>query len=178
MTGNGPSILVVAGDDSERARIAATISEAGFAVTATAKRSGALAALTRQRFTAIVSALRSDDGSEFLRQARRCQPGLAAVLVLAPPALHVDAMDDVSVVKRPLDPRRLLRCVFELVLREGGPGDGLHSRAAELGIAAAQLACLDHRRAVAERSGRGCLARRLTRQIGQVRSACRGLAGA
>ncbi|HTV87662.1 MAG TPA: hypothetical protein VME41_01485 [Stellaceae bacterium] len=178
MAGSGPSILAVAGDSRERAAIASTISEAGFVVAAVAEPFGALAALADRQFAALVSALPWDDGDELLRRARRQQPGLPMVLVLAPAALHVDETDSIMIVKRPLDPRQLLGCVFELVLRDAGASIGLGSRVAELGIAAAQLACLDHRRTAAARSGRGCLARRLTRQIGQVRSACRGLAGA
>jgi DNA-binding response OmpR family regulator len=177
MAGNRPNILVLAADARERTGIAATIGEAGFAVIAAADAAAALAALARQEVALVVVALRADDGGDVLRQARRRQPGLPAVLVLAPAALRLAEADDATIVKRPLDPRQLLGCVFELVLRDAAPGHGRHSRAAELGIASAQLACLDHRRRVAERSGHGCLARALTRQIGHVRSACRGLAG-
>jgi DNA-binding response OmpR family regulator len=176
MAGNGPNIMVVAGDARERARIAATISEAGFAVIAAADPSGIWATLGHPDFAAAVLAPQSDAAAELLQEARRRQPGLPAVLVLAPAALRLFELDGATIVKRPLDPRQLLGCVFELVLREVGPGAGWHSRAAELGIAAAQLACLDSRRTIAAASGRDCLERRLTRQIGHVREAWRSLA--
>jgi DNA-binding response OmpR family regulator len=193
MAGIGPNILVVAGDDRERARIAAPISEAGFAVIAAAEPCGALEALRRQRFAAAVLAPQTDEGDDWLHQVRHRQPGIPAVLVLSSAALHlIDEEEDATIVKRPFDPRQLLGCVFELVLRDGGSvgadvgagvsgsgsgsGNGRHSRAAELGIAAAQLACLHYRRTAAAAAGRGWLAQDLTRQIGRARSAVRGLA--
>lgn len=182
MAGSGPDILVVAGDSRERARIAAPISEAGFTVTAAAEPCGAWDALRRRRFAAAVLAPQSEKAEIWLRQARRLQPGLLGVLVLAPAALHLIAEEqDVTIIKRPFDPRQLLGCVFELVLRESGGngvGDGPHNHAAELGIAAAQIACLRYRRTAAAAAGRGWLAQDLTRQIGWARSAFRGLATA
>jgi DNA-binding response OmpR family regulator len=170
---NAPAILIATGDARERARIAATISDAGFAVVAAAEPCGALAALARHRFAAAVFAPRPDDGGDLLRRARCLQAGLPAVLVLAPAALHLAHEDGATIVKRPFDPRQLLGCLFELVLRDGDDGPGhwrQHSRhAAELGIAAAQLACLSHRRTVAAACGRSWLAQDLTHQIGQVR---------
>jgi DNA-binding response OmpR family regulator len=177
MAGNGPNILVVAGDSRERAHIAATISETGFAVTAAAEPLGGLEALRRQRFAAAVLAAQGDDGSEWLRQARYCQPGLPVALVLPPTALHLIDEEAATIVKRPFDPRQLLGCVFELVLRDGEMRNWRHSQAAELGIAAAQLACLHHRRTLATASGRGRLALDLTREIGQLRSAFGDRAG-
>jgi len=85
-----------------------------------------------------------------------------------------------GLVKRPLDPRRLLGCVVELVLREDDVAAPVprHSTAAELGIAAARLACLYNRHSVAAAAGAARLAHDLKRQIGEVRSTCHGLAGA
>jgi DNA-binding response OmpR family regulator len=178
MPGNEPNILVVAADSRERGRLAATISDAGFAVFAVAEPSGALAAFDEQDFAAAVLAPQTDDGTALLREARRRQPGLPTVLVLPPAALRLVEADGATIVKRPLDPRQVLGCVFEIVLRDAPPGCAPHSRAAELGIAAAQLACLDNRRTTAAASGQGCLERRLTRQIGHVRDACRSLTDA
>jgi hypothetical protein len=62
------------------------------------------------------------------------------------------------------------------VLRDGGLSDRQHGHVAELGIAAAQLACLHHRRTVATASGCGRLAQDLTHQIGQVSNVFRDLA--
>jgi DNA-binding NtrC family response regulator len=175
MAGSRPNVLVVAADGRERARISSTISDAGFAVIAAAEPYGALEALRREHFAAAVLAPQSEEGGEWLRQARYRQPGLPALLVLAPAALHLVDEDDTTIVKRPFDVRQLLGCVFELVLADSGPGNGRHSHAAELGIAAAQLACLHYRRTVAAAAGRGGLAQDLTRQIGQAHNAFRGL---
>jgi DNA-binding NtrC family response regulator len=168
-----PHILVAAGDRRERGRIAATIAEAGFSVTEAAAPGGALAALAAQNFAAIVWAPQNADGGQFLRQARRRRPGLSVVLVLAPAAMPPAEAGGAAIVERPLDPRRLLGLVFDMVLRDEGSGDARERRAAELGIAAAQLACLDHRRAAAERSGSGGLARDLARRIAEIQGASR-----
>jgi len=170
-----PNILVAAGERRERGRIAATIADAGLWVTQAAAPGGALAALAEQDFAALVLAPPTNDGGKFLRQARLRRPGLPVVLVLAPAALPPAAAGRVAIVKRPIDPRRLLGSVFEVVLWSGGPGEARHRRDAELGIAAAQLACLDHRCAAAERAGRGGLAGDLRRQMGEVQRASRAL---
>jgi DNA-binding NtrC family response regulator len=174
MTGIGPNILVVASDGHERAHIVATLGDAGFAVIAASGVSGALAALARDDCAVAVLAPQADDIALF-RAAQRWRPALPVVLVLPPAARRIADTGDVTIVRRPFDPRQILGCVFELVLREGPPAVRQHSRAAEFGIAAAQLACLDSRRTLAAAAGRDCLERRLTRQIGRVREACRGL---
>ena len=53
-----------------------------------------------------------------------------------------------------------------------------HGNAAELGIAAARLACLCNRRTVAAAAGAARLAQDLTRQIGEMRTTYRSLTGA
>lgn len=178
MAGSRPSILVLAGDGHERTRISATISEAGFSVVAAAEPHGAREALGRQRFVAAVLAPRSDEGNDWLREARSLQPGLPALFVLAPAAFHSVDEDHARIVKRPFDCRQLLGCVFELVVSDSWSGQGHHSHAAELGIAAAQLACLHHRRTLAVAAGSPGAAQDLTRQIGQVRSTFRGMVAA
>jgi DNA-binding response OmpR family regulator len=171
-----PNILVVAGDSRERARVAATISETGFTVFAAAELGGALDALRRRNFAVGVLAPPTDASAEWLRQLRHQQPALPAVLVLAPAALRLIDAEEATIVKRPFDPRQLLGCVFELVLRDCGSNNEPHSRVAELGIAAAQLACLHHRRTAATASGRGRLAQDLAHEIGRVSSVFRDLA--
>ena len=115
-----------------------------------------------------------------MAELRPLQPGLPIVLVVDPMATHAFDEDCATVVKRPLDPRRLLGCVVELVLRTGdSPAPApRHNTAAELGIATARLACLYNRHSAAAATGAARLAHDLKRQIGEVRSTCRGLAAA
>ncbi|MGC2415119.1 MAG: hypothetical protein WA459_20780, partial [Stellaceae bacterium] len=77
-----PTILVVDDDWDERTVIASVLREVGFGVVAAAHDRGARAAMTRQGFAAAVIALRGGDGVGFLRQARRWQPGLKALIVI------------------------------------------------------------------------------------------------
>ncbi len=170
-----PNILVVADDHRERWRIAATIADAGFSVRAAADPGSALRAFAHQDVAAIVLAPQSEDCGRLVRQARLCRPGLPIILVPAPAAMPPAEAGGAAIVNRPLDPRRLLGSVFELVLQGERPDDARDRRDAELGIAAAQLACLDCRRTAAERSGSGGLARDLRRRIGEVQSTSRAL---
>jgi DNA-binding response OmpR family regulator len=169
MAGRRPSILVVGHDRRERGAIAAVLREAGFAVAAAPDR-GARALLARRRFAAAVIALPGDGGVEFQRHLRRGHPGLPALIVGAPEATRLADPDDDMPVTRPPDPCELLGRVFELVLHEAGDGTPHHSHAAELGIAAARIACLDSRLSAAMAAGAQVLARDLTRQIGQARA--------
>ncbi len=176
MADERPSILVVAVDRHERGLIATVLRGAGFAVVAAAAQRGAWAAMGRERFAAAVIALPDGEGSGFLRQARCRQPDLPALVVVEPAALPLVDEDCATLVKRPIDPRRLLGCAFELVLRGAEPATAPdHGHAAEFGIAAAKLACLDNRRAAAAAAGASRLAHDLTRQIGETRVLCRGL---
>ncbi len=175
MAGERPTILVVDDDRDERAMIAAALRDAGFAVAAPAHDRAARAAMTRQRFAAAVIALPEAGGVAFQRHARRQQPGWRAVIAIEPKANRFVDQDDDTLVTRPFDARQLLGCVFELVLREGGEAPH-HGHAAELGIAAAELACLDSRRTAASAAGAQGLAHDLTRQIRQTRAMHRRLA--
>jgi DNA-binding response OmpR family regulator len=178
MAGQRPGILVVDDDRDERAVIASVLREAGFAVVAAAPDRSARIAMTRECFAASVIALPEGDGVEFLRHARRWQPGLKALIVIEPAAIRFVDEDDDTLVTRPLDARRLLGCVFELVLREDEDTPPHHGHAAEFGIAAAKLACLDSRRTAAAAAGASRLAHELTRQIGETRAKHNGLAAA
>jgi DNA-binding NtrC family response regulator len=176
MAGTGPSILVIADDRHERELIGSTLREAGFAaVSATA---GESVAVPGRHFAAAVVALSEEDAPAAVAALRALQPGLPTVLIVDPAAARPFEEDCATVVKRPLDPRRLLGCVVELVLREDDVGAPAPrpSTAAELGIAAARLACLYNRHSAAAAAGAARLAHDLKRQIGEVRSTCRGLA--
>jgi hypothetical protein len=86
--------------------------------------------------------------------------------------------DCATLIRRPFDPRQLLGCMFALVLREDEqPGAaGCGHAAAEFGIAAAKLVCLQNRRIAAAAAGASRLAQDLTRQISETAALHRGLA--
>jgi DNA-binding response OmpR family regulator len=173
MADTRPTILVVDDDPDERAAVGAVLRDAGFAVVATAHDRGARAAMMRKRFAAAIIALPEEDGLAFRRHARRRQPGLKALIIIEPAATRFFDHPDDTLLARPFDVRRLLGSIFELVLREGGDQTPHPSDAAELGIAAAKLACLDSRRIAAAAAGARVLARDLARQIGQTRASYR-----
>lgn len=174
----GPSILVVDDDWGERKSIASLLHEAGFDVAAMAPDGGAFAAIDERPFAAAVVALRNNDGAAFLRRARRRQAGLKGLIVSDPAAMRLVDDDCAALIKRPFDPRQLLGCVFALVLREDeqSAGFGHGHAAAEFGIAAAKLVCLQNRRIAAAAVGASRLAQELTRQISETAALHHGLA--
>jgi len=182
MAGKRPFILVIDGDREERMPIAALLRRAGFAVIATATERGATAAMRRRRFAAVVIA--PPDGSDLGWVRRVCgrQPEAKAVLLAGPATMPLaDADYDYgTLVKRPCDPRQLLGCVFEAMLRDADEQRAAprHHYDAELTIATAKLACLANRQAVAAATGASRLARDLSRQIGELQTTCRRLAAA
>ena len=104
-----------------------------------------------------------------LREARRRQGAIKALLVVEPEALHLASEGCVTLVKRPFDLRELLGCVFALVLHEGEhEAATVHDHVAEFGIASARLACLHNRRDAAAAVGAHHLAHDLARQIGEA----------
>ena len=160
----------------ERKLIASVLREAGFDVVAAAPESVA-AATDGACFAAAVVALPGADGSELLPRLRRRQPGLKALLVVEPEALRLVDEDCAILVKRPFDLRELLGCVFALVLREDEHGPvAKHGHAAEFGIAAAKLVCLQNRRVAAAAAGAHRLAQELAHQIGETAALSCGLA--
>ncbi len=150
-----PTILVVDDDRDERAVIAAVLRDAGFAVVAAAHDQGARAAMMRKRFAAAIIALPEGDAVAFQHHARRRQPGLTALILIEPAVTRFVDADDGTLLARPFEPRQLLGCVFEMVLREDADSTPHHSHAAELGIAAARLACFESRRTAATAIGIG-----------------------
>jgi DNA-binding response OmpR family regulator len=174
----GPSILVVDDDSGERKLIASLLREAGFDVAAMALDGGALAAIDERQFAAVVVALPNGEGDAFLRRARRKKAGLRGLIVTDPAAMRLLDDDGATLIKRPFDPRQLLGCVFALVLRDDeqiGPTGHGHA-AAEFGIAAAKLVCLNNRRIAAAAAGASRLAQELTRQISETAALHGGLA--
>ena len=179
MAGPGPNILIIADDGHDRGLITSTLREAGFAAVSATDCSAA-AGLRGRQFAAAVIALAEEDASEAVAELRLLQPGLPTVLIVDPAASRALDEDCTVLVKRPLDPRQLLGCVVELVLRTDNLAASAprHGTAAELGIAVARLACLYNRHSAAAATGAARLAHDLRRQIGEVRSTCRGLAAA
>lgn len=179
MHATGPGILVVDDDGRERKLIASLLHEAGFAVAAVGSDTDALATIDEREFAAVVIALRNG-GEVLLRRCRRRQARLKALVVIDPAAMPPAEDNGVTLIKRPFDARQLLGCVFALVLREeehvGVTGHG-HA-AAELGIAAAKLVCLQNRRIAAAAAGASRLAQELTRQISETAALHQGLPAA
>lgn len=168
---SGPSILVVTNDWGERVLIASTLRGAGFAVVTATDEHSAEPALRREGFAAVVIALPERRGTEFLHRARGIDRGLRGLVVLGAAEMPLLDEECATLIKRPFDTRELLGCLFELVLREEASADPLpHSAAAEFGIAAARLACLRNRLAIAVAAGAGRLAQEISRQIGDAQS--------
>src|SRR5437870_7241360 len=110
MAGERPTILVVDADWDERAVLASVLREAGFAVVTLADPCGAGAALRQAHFAAAVIAVPHGDAGDLVRQARRQQPGLKALIIGEPAALPFADDAGGTLVTRPFDPRQLLGC--------------------------------------------------------------------
>jgi DNA-binding response OmpR family regulator len=169
-----PSALVVACDARSRQQIGGVLRAAGFAVAARAQSRAGLNILSRRHFDLMVVAGERRGGSDALVAARRARdgrPGIKLLLLAPEDATPVDSNDDdVRVVTRPLDKRRLGAVVLALMAaEETGPAS---RDAAELGVVEAQLACLFNRHAEAERRGATIPARDIAHQIGDA-MACR-----
>ena len=159
MADSPPYALVIDSDSEARRLVAAALGEAGFVVAAFAQPRGALAALAARPSDLAVVAGHLPNGSDGFaagRQLRHCQSSLKLLFTATAgaPSAARNATDDPKdgfVVTQPFDRRRFLGSVFELVARgETGAGD---SRAAELGLVEAELACLVNRVAAAKRQG-------------------------
>lgn len=175
MASCGPNLLVVADDAAECALISETLAEAGFGIVAAADATSATIALRRQPVAAAVCAQREDQCAELLPAMRRQEPDLPVLCVLDPAEADIAGDKAAVLVRRPLDPGAVLAAVYELMTGETAVSAS-DDDAAERGIAAAQLACLDNRRIAAAASGASRLAGDLAREIGRRRAAAvRGL---
>jgi DNA-binding response OmpR family regulator len=147
--------LIIDSDGEARNLTAATLSEAGFVVSGFAQPRSALAAMAARPVELAVIASRLPDGSDGFSAARLLRHGHRGLKVLftantgALPAMH--GVNDGYVVTHPFDRRRFLGSVFELLGR--GQTGSIDQRAAEIGLAQAELACLFSRYAAAERGG-------------------------
>lgn len=179
-----PSALVISDDGIQRELIAATLAEAGFAVAASdGEAAVAMIAAAPVEVAVIAARLRGGrGGAEVIGRARRHHPALKALFVTdTAGACVADGADGDAVcvlaADRPSDQRRLLGCLYDLLLRDAGSqAEGRRHCAAEFGIAAARIACLQSRCAAAASAGAKALARDLARQIEAAQATLRALA--
>ena len=159
-----PNILMV--NSNRDARQVAALRDAGFAVVVSAEARGAMAALRRERFAALIVALPAGEGDGLLRQARRHQSDLKALVVGEGAVMPGEAA-----VAAGCEPRELVGRVIDLLVEDVAEFDAAsrrHKQRAELGLVAAKLACLYQRHASAAAAGAGRLAFDLARQIGEL----------
>jgi DNA-binding response OmpR family regulator len=149
MFGIRPYALIVDGEETSRARMAALLRESGFVVAAFRDGRAALSAF----------AARTVDIAIIARDIRATEEGLAVVLRICDCAPHTkllfagpaEALPAATgpcsghAVTQPFDKRRFLSAVFELLARDAGAAD--QREAAEFGLMAARLACLHSQRA-------------------------------
>ena len=144
---SGPRAVVVTDGDALRLLIAATLSDAGFDVLTARDGPEALKLLARREIDLAVVASRlagGFGGRETVRRARGIQPGLKALFVTEGYGETAACGDLDAMVVRPLDERKLLGQVYELLLRdESSESDPRCRQAAEFGIAAARRSCLE-----------------------------------
>src|ERR1700723_37712 len=166
-----PYALIVDRDEDSRARVTASLRESGFVVAAFRESRGALAALAAHPVDIAVIAGQLAEGEVALaaaRQMRHCRPGCKVLFAGAADALPAaPGPDDGRAATQPVDKRRFLSAVFELLGRDGdaarrpcdrrgflgavsGPRGPAGAPAggrdeAELGLMAARLACLRSR---------------------------------
>jgi DNA-binding response OmpR family regulator len=144
-----PYALIVDRDEDSRARAATLLRESDFVVAAFRESRGALAALAARPVDIAIVAGQIADGDDALataRQMRHCRPG--SKVLFTGPAVAMPAApgaDSGHAVTRPFDKRRFLGAVFELLARDGDPAKRRDE--AEMGLLAAQLACLRNRQA-------------------------------
>jgi hypothetical protein len=160
-----PGVLIVASDIRERSLITSVVKDAGLAPV-TANAASALAAL-RDGAAAIV-ALHDIETREFLDAANAVAPHARLLLVMDADAAAIED-DQVLTVRRPLLAQELIAKVLDLMLREDVPAVP-HRHAAELGITAAQLACLCMRETSTAAKGAGRRIRDLSFQIADMRA--------
>lgn len=143
-----PHALIVDREDASRVRMTSLLRENGFVVAAFRDGRAALGALTARPVCIAVIARdvrETEDGLILLRRLRDREShtkvlfaGSAAVLPAAPGPCGGPA------VTQTFDKRRFLSAVFELLARDTSAAD--QRVAAEFGLMAARLACLQSRR--------------------------------
>ena len=147
MFGTRPYALIVDRDEESRARTTALLRESGFVVAAFRDSRGALSALAARGADIVILAGQTSEGEDALataRQMRHCRPASRVLFAGAADALPAaPGPHSGHAVTRPFNKRRFLSAVFELLAREGGPGE--RADEAEFGLMAARLACLRSR---------------------------------
>jgi CheY-like chemotaxis protein len=170
MAGGAPSVLVASGDKVEQGRIVSALQARQLAVDAVADAASALTLLKHHAVDlAVITAPRRGTGvgTAAIRAARRLQPALKTLFIVDADDFDLpNDPDRDEVITRPFDESRLAARICDLLLRDPGTETGACPEyAAEFGIGAARLACLQARRGAAETAGAEELARDLVREI-------------
>jgi len=160
--------VLVAGDHTERGRIASALQAKQLAVVAVEDHRAAIDVLnSRAVDLAVIAHPKCGEPgvSAALRAARRLRPALKALLIVEPDFDRPSDLDCDGIVVRPFDEARLASRICDLLLHEGRGVSAHAESVAEFGIGAARLACLNARQWAATAEGRHGLARDLVRQI-------------
>jgi hypothetical protein len=167
MAAGKPSAVIVERDPERRARLAAVLRDTGFAVVANSPDPD-LDDTGHPWELAVVGG-----EPEPARRLRDRHPGIKLLLVQS--GTDMDAADTtgIALVAGAFDERRVRAAALALMAPDATEAAG--KRTAELGIVAAQLACLFARRRAAEDRGATRLARDIDFQIGDAMAARRSL---
>ncbi|MBV9829602.1 MAG: hypothetical protein JO001_28615 [Alphaproteobacteria bacterium] len=126
-----------------------SLEEAGLCVRYAVDATDALQAVRDPRCRALVVALPEHASCELIRAVYASNDDIPIVMVTDPHATITEAAG-VMMVRRPLVAHELIGAVLEQVLREGSDAPPSHHyHLAESALAAAELACLCRRHAVA-----------------------------
>jgi hypothetical protein len=171
-----PTISVFISDSAERAETVALIRQAGFTAYPADSQADTVATLAEQRCSAAVVALPGPAMRAFIASLPDDLDRSRIVLVADGPEYLID--DERSVVlQRPLDTPRLIGALYDIALSgpcpDERPGDTArqHRGLAELGIAAARLACLCMREAGNAATSGSLLVQELSRQAAAAHTA-------
>ena len=125
------NILVVEADAGRRRLIERILVEEGFPVTAVSEGLSAIRAVKAARYALVIAATvlpGSLDGAATIREARRRQPGLKALLTAASAETCLGSPAGDEVIILPFRRGEFLGCVFALLQRGQRPGSELGLR--------------------------------------------------
>jgi DNA-binding response OmpR family regulator len=129
----GKEILVVIDDNEQRERVAQTLGNEGFQVTAAAEGLAALRAISARHYSLVIAAARlpgSLDGKTTVRQARARQPWLKALYIEDGAGWRDRSNPETDdVITIPFERHELIGCTFELLHRGITQADDLSRRA-------------------------------------------------
>jgi len=129
----GQEILIVIDDTEQRERVARTLGDEGFPVTAAAEGFAALRAIGARHYSLVIAAARlpgSLDGKTTVRQARARQPWLKALYIEhAAGGRDRGNPETEDVITTPFERHELIGCTFELLQRGTAEAADLSRRA-------------------------------------------------